>query len=213
MALYSASLAAYISNKAKYTGITFCLIFALLSYIIAPLSPFFSTAEFFIPFIFGYFYTKHNGLNKINIRLDIQIIIALSLLAFGLFTFFKCCSITNQFYLLNINQAFETGKVDIIILRQITAISLSVTLFILIQLSSKSYNFISTIGAMTFGIYPIHAEIIGIVKAFSSPTSLNNPILDTILVLFIGFILMCISIYLVQYIRKSRYMKLILLGE
>lgn len=163
LSFFAAVISAFISNKSeKYKRLIYCILFAIISYFIAPISPFFSTVELYLPFIAGYLFASYKGLGEVSNKTGMQLTIAVTLLAIGVFTFIEYYSILNQFYLLNLNQAFMNGQMDIFALRQISAISLSVALVIIIHLLSKSYNLISTVGAMTFGIYPIHSELIAI---------------------------------------------------
>lgn len=106
------------------------------------------------------------------------------------------------------------GQMDIFALRQISAISLSVTFVIIIQFLSKSYNLISTVGAMTFGIYPIHSELIVIAKRGRGLLIGYNVVwLKLIIVIFIALLLLSVSVIFVTVIRKTDFTKLLFLGE
>jgi fucose 4-O-acetylase-like acetyltransferase len=213
LSFFAAVISAFISNKSeKYKRLIYCILFAIISYFIAPISPFFSTVELYLPFIAGYLFASYKGLGEVSNKTGMQLTIAVTLLAIGVFTFIEYYSILNQFYLLNLNQAFMNGQMDIFALRQISAISLSVALVIIIHLLSKSYNLISTVGAMTFGIYPIHSELIAIGRG-GLLISYNAVWLKLIIVSLIALLLLSVSVALVTMFRKTDFAKLLFLGE
>lgn len=215
LSFFVAAISAFISNKSeKHKRLIYCIVFAIMSYLIAPLSPFFSTVELYLPFIAGYLFASYKGLSEVSNKAGMQWTIAVMLLAIGVVTFIEYYSIPNQFYLLNLNQAFINRGMDIFVLRQISAISLSVALVIIIQLLSKSYNLISTVGAMTFGIYPIHSELIAIAKGDGGLLISYSAVwLKLIIVTIIALLLLSVSVALVMMIRKTDFAKLLFLGE
>ena len=214
LSFFAAAISAFISNKSeKYKRFIYVILFAIISLLIAPISPFFSTVELYLPFIIGYLFASYKGLSEVSNKIGMQLTIAMILLVIGVFAFIKYYSIPNQFYLLNLNQAFMNGQMDIFALRQISAISLSVTFVIIIQFLSKSYNLISAVGAMTFGIYPIHSELIVIVKGGGLLIGYNVVWLKLVIVIFITLLLLSVSVIFVTVIRKTDFTKLLFLGE
>ncbi|RHH48299.1 hypothetical protein DW206_09460 [Bacteroides ovatus] len=215
LSFFAAAISAFISNKSeKYKRFIYCILFAIISLLIAPISPFFSTVELYFPFVIGYLFASYKGLSEVSNKTGMQLTIAVILLVIGVFTFIKYYSISNQFYLLNLNRAFMNGQMDIFALRQISAISLSVMFVIIIQFLSKSYNLISTVGAMTFGIYPIHSELIVIAKRGRGLLIGYNVVwLKLIIVIFIALLLLSVSVIFVTVIRKTDFTKLLFLGE
>lgn len=212
--LFSAALSSYISNRSgNYKRLRFICVFALCSLICARFSPFYSTVELFLPFTVGYLYSSYRGVTPfVNNRLKLCVF-AILIGVIGIWAFINYYSIENQFYLLNLLRAIETGQTSIFLIRQISAIFLSVAIVSLIQALSMFYNFISSIGAMTFGIYPIHSQIIGVIKYCIGKITMYNTFLDIAFVVFSTGFLMCVSVLLIIYIRKSQYCKLLLLGE
>lgn len=212
--LFIAALSSFASNKfSKYKNLLFCIYFAIGSMICAYYSPFYSTIEFFIPFIVGYLYSSKRGLKPFSKNSRILCGITILGCIIGIWSFSNYYSTNNQFYLLNLPQAIDSGAISIFVLRQICAISFSVAIVSFVQLVSTSYHYISTIGAMTFGIYPIHSEIIGIAKSYFGKITFGDVFFDILFVLLSSFVLMIASIQIVLCLNKSSYCKLILLGE
>lgn len=57
--LFAAALSAYMSTKIrKNKRLLFCICFALISWVFAYFSPFYSTVEFYVPFIVGFIYSN-----------------------------------------------------------------------------------------------------------------------------------------------------------
>lgn len=214
MALFAAGISSYVAHISdKYHFLIFGLMFLVLSFLIAPLSPFFSLAELYLPFLIGYFYSRRFGLNRIYRSYKLLIVLAIFLLFVGIATFGYYYSISNQFYLLDIVNAYSMNLMNIIWLRQVSAVTLSIAIIFIIQLFSRRYNRIAIIGAMTFGIYTIHSEIIGLYKNFFAPLNFSHVIIDLLYVMMIAFMLLMISVVCVNFIRKSPFLKLLLLGE
>lgn len=167
-----------------------------------------------MPFIVGFIYSSYKGLTpplSSNRIILCGIIISCGII--GFLSFINYYSVANQFYLFNLPQTVESDQFMIFVLRQISAISLSLAIVALVQILSKSYGYISIIGAMTFGIYPIHSEIIGITKNLLGKITMGHTGLDIMFVIATAVVLMLISVLLIRGIRKSKYCKLILLGE
>ena len=213
--LFAAALSAYMSTKIrKNKRLLFCICFALISWVFAYFSPVYSTVEFYVPFIVGFIYSSYKGLTpplSSNRIILCGIIISCGII--GFLSFINYYSVANQFYLFNLPQTVESDQFMIFVLRQISAISLSLAIVALVQILSKSYGYISIIGAMTFGIYPIHSEIIGITKNLLGKITMGHTGLDIMFVIATAVVLMLISVLLIRGIRKSKYCKLILLGE
>ena len=214
MAMFLASVSSYIANQFVRSCLVFCFIFSLLSYLIAPLSPFFSTLELCLPFIVGYIYAYKNGMvSPLATPPYKKIISSLFLLLIGVVCFIKYYSIPHQFYLLNMNQAFHAGEMQIFVLRQISAVTLSVAIISFCQILPKSYNYISSVGAMTFGIYPIHSQLLGILKTLGVYIDTNILWYKLLVFFFFVILLLSISMILVLAFRKSTLLKALLLGE
>lgn len=214
LSLFLASLSALPANNLRrYKLLAFCIIFGLGSIIIARYSPFFSTVEFYLPFVIGYLYSSKNGLEKFSNRPIVLIVLALGECIIGFIAFLNYYSVENQFYLLDYVQAIESGHISIFFIRQISAIALAVSIVFIIQAISNSYNMFSYIGAMTLGIYPIHSEIIGIAKNYIGKISTNNAVLDMLFVFLLAIVLMIVSIFIIRYLRKSQYCCLVFLGD
>lgn len=212
--MLSASISSYLSNKInRFNRLDFLIIFLILSSAVSPISPFYSTLELYLPFSIGYIYASVNGLNPITFKSNIsRITISGFFLILGIVFFLLYQSIDNQFYILDFFKACKEGLLKIILYRQISAICLSAGLIIMIQCFSRRYNLISKLGAISFGLYPIHAELIGIYKNYVPQVS-NSPATDVLYVFFVALSLLVISSLLITVIKRSAYVNLILLGE
>ena len=214
LAMLSAGLSTWIANRfSNHRMLVFLFTFLFLSILISPASPFYSTLELYLPFIIGYVYSSRRGLQPgkfASNKIFFATLLGLGLV--GVILFLQYVSIENQFYLLDFFKAYREEAIGVFINRQLSAVMLSIFLALLIQHFSKAYNIISKLGAMSFGLYPIHAEIIGIIKNYS-PRVAFSPLIDILFVLILALFLLSISALLISQIRKSAYCKLILLGE
>lgn len=218
MTLFAASISSFLSHeKSNWSPsvqfVIFSLSFLLLSLLIAPFSPFFSLAELYLPFIVGYSYSKLYGMNKFFHDSTALFLAVIILFFIGIATFFFYYSIPNQFYLLDLFHAYRNGVFDIFIYRQLSAVTLSMAIILIIQMLSSNYNKIAIVGAMTFGIYTIYSELIGIIKNIFGTFNSNTVFVDVMLVVTVSVLLLSVSVFCVKLIRKNNYLKLILLGE
>lgn len=214
LAILSAGLSTWIANRfSNHRMLVFLFTFLFLSIVISPASPFYSTLELYLPFVIGFVYSSRRGLQPEKFASNktfFATLLGLGLI--GVILFLQYESVENQFYVLDFFQAYREETIGVFIYRQISAVMLSIFLVLLIQHFSKNYNIISTLGAMSFGLYPIHAEIIGIIKYYC-PRVAFSPLIDILFVFILALLILSISALIINQIRKSAYFKLILLGE
>ena len=165
-------------------------------------------SEFSTYIVFGYFLRKKQLLDKISKNWMIFLFV---LYCIGLyFTIGKNFYVIEYQYHELINEQFY-----ILLLRQISAVTLSVIIIICFKQYSGKYNKFSYLGSITLGIYLIHDFIIEM--WLSKYLNLCLPSLNSFIEYMIIFILtistIVFSSIVIALLRKNRLLKLLLLGE
>lgn len=115
-----------------------------------------------------------------------------------------------QFY-----QLFLTKDFYIVICRIIGATSISLLLMLLYNRYSRNYTIGCYFGTMSLGIYLIHGFILpilmqnNVIYNKSGGESLMYPLF----IILMTFVLVAVSVVIIQCIRKSKYFSFLLLGE
>ncbi len=166
-------------------------------------------SEFSTYIVVGFIVNNKNIIEKINFKIVIIIF----------FTYCLCLipTIGKNFYKpdYQYHNLIFSNQWYILVLRQFCAIALSLLLLRFFKLYSKKYTKISSFGSMTLGIYLIHdffiENLLGKKLNVVLP-KINNSI-DILLVLVVAVLAIIISILLIDLIRRSKFLKLLLLGE
>lgn len=211
MMLVAAAISSYLSSFFLKNRLrNFAIIMLILSIIVSPVSPFYSTAEFYLVFLLGILYKVYPKMlpryNKCSILLSLFFFIL------GSFVFSKHCSIPNQFYLSNWWNLISNGSFHIFLLRQLSSISLVIAFLLLIKSMSKEYTKFSYYGSLTLAIYPIHGLIISIFKCKGTPFFTDNIVLGLLIVSIITILLLLISVSVINLLQKTSLTRIALLG-
>lgn len=144
--------------------------------------------------------------NKIH-----AVIISFLLVAVGTFLFSLYYGI-GEFYYNDFFQLWRDNNLIVFLERQVCAICLIGSSCLITQMCSHNYNKISLLGAITMAIYPIHGDIITIAKNYLY-LDFNNFIGNFVVTLLFTVVLIVLVGVIILQITKSRYVKLLLLGQ
>lgn len=166
-------------------------------------------SEFSTYIVLGFIINNKNIIEKINLKLASVLF----------FTYCLCLVLTigKNFYKTDYqyHNLIFSNQWYVLILRQYCAFALNLLLLKAFKLYSKTYTKISSFGTMTLGIYLIHDFIIEMYlnKKLHFVLPRINDSIDILIVLAVSIFAIIISILLINLIRRSRMLKLLLLGE
>lgn len=165
-------------------------------------------SEFSTYIVFGYFLRKQQLLDKLSKNWMIFLFI---LYCIGLYF-----TIGKNFYVVEYQyHELINGQFYILLLRQISAVTLSVIIIKIFYQYSGKYNKFSYLGSITLGIYLIHDFIIEIWLSkylnFCLP-SLNS-FIEYMIIFILTISVIVFSSIVIALLRKNRLLKLLLLGE
>lgn len=204
------AICAFISNiVVRYCKINSCVnvfggvLFLIISFFLGN-----RMSEFSTYIVFGYFLRKKQLLDKIGKNWMVFLFV---LYCIGLYF-----TIGKNFYVIEYQyHELINGQFYILLLRQISAVTLSVIIIKCFKQYSGKYSKFSYLGSITLGIYLIHDFIIEI--WLSKYLNFCLPSLNSFIEYMIIFILtisaVAFSSIVIALLRKNRLLKLLLLGE